>query len=91
MAVESSQDRLDLLSDFGVDATVDGVTVTGILDKEFRVVGNIESEYPVFECRSEDIPSIAHGQLVVYSGITYEVVGIEDDGEGLTALVLINQ
>jgi len=89
MAVESDNDRLQLLTDFGVDATINAATVRGILDREFKVVGDIESEYPVFECRSIDVSGVNHGDTLTYSGTNYEVVGKEDDGEGFTALILI--
>ncbi len=88
MTVESIQDRLDLLTDFGSDATIGVDTVKGILDREFRIVGGIESEYPVFECRSSDISGAGHGTNITIEAVTYQVVGVEDDGTGMTTLVL---
>lgn len=89
MAVETDVDRLSLLSDWGEDATVQGVTVRGILDQEFRDNGGIESLYPVFECRTSDVPAVQHGHSVIAGGDNFEVVGVEDDGEGFTLLILI--
>jgi hypothetical protein len=61
-----------------VAATVNGVTVHG----EFRAesaypLGDVvEATGPVFECRAASVPSIAHGQSVVVSGVTYKVRGL---------------
>lgn len=88
MTIESAQDRLDILTAFGEDATIGVSIVRGVFDKEYREVGGIESLYPVFDCRSSDVTAVTHGTAVTISTTTFEVVGIEDDGTGITSLVL---
>jgi len=96
MAVETEQDRLNILSDFGVIAEVAGEDVLGILDREFKDIGGIETYYPIFECRRSDAPSVTDGDTVVFkqedSGggepTTFHVVAIENDREGMQQLIL---
>lgn len=88
MAVESASDRLALLADFGTSVTTDTSTITGILDREYREVGGIESEYPVLDCRAEDVSGLSHGDEIIADSMTFEIVGIENDGTGMTLLVL---
>lgn len=88
MAVETEQDRLDILSDFGIIAEVAGVEVLGILDREFKDIGGIESYYPIFECRRSDAPTVAHGDTVKADGKDFHVVSVENDREGMQQLIL---
>ena len=90
MAIESAAERLSMLTIFGESATLAGSAVIGILDKEYRVVGDIESNYPVFECRSTDATGVVHGSTLVVGAESFVIVGVEDDGTGMTVLVLRN-
>ena len=89
MAIENDVDRLNILTAFGSDIVVAGSTVTGIVDKEYREVGGIESEYMVADCRSIDVSGVTHGASVVHGAINFEIVGVEDDNEGITTFVLM--
>ena len=92
MAVETESDRLTILSDFGVtaDIVIDSSVrkVLGILDREYKDIGGIESYYPIFECRSSDVLGVSHGVPVSVGNDLFHVVSIEDDREGMTQLIL---
>jgi hypothetical protein len=78
--------------DFGVAATYNGsATVNGIFDNGFSAIGNepgVEGSMPAFTCRAADIPSVAHGDTLVISAVTYTVVGVHPDGTGVVTLAL---
>jgi hypothetical protein len=88
MPVETDKDRLDILTDFGQTVTVGGKDVLAIFDREFKDVGGVESYYPIIECRRIDAPDVKHQDLVVIDGITFHVVGIENDHEGMQQLIM---
>ena len=88
MPVETDQDRLDILRDFGHVAKVAGRDVVGILDREFKDIGGVETYYPIFECRRSDAPSVKHGDTVIVDSETFHVVSIENDREGMQQLIL---
>ena len=99
MAVESAADRAEFVStdDFGVAATYNGsTTVNGIFDNEYleaiegALVG-VEASQPRFTCRTADVSSAAHGDTLAIAGVTYNVVGVEPDGTGMTTLELEDQ
>ncbi len=88
MPVETDEDRLNLLVDFGQMVTVDGQEILGIFDREFKDVGGVESYYPILECRRIDAPNVKHDDGVVIDGVTFHVVSIENDHEGMQQLIL---
>ena len=88
MTVETDNDRLNILSDFGVTAKVAGKDVLGILDREFKDIGGVETYYPIFECRRSDAPDVSHQDIVLVEGDTFHVVSIENDREGMQQLIL---
>ena len=100
MAVEGDSERGVFFStdDFGVSATYtpsggSAATVSGILDKDFALADlgggvGITSNDPRFICRTSDVASAAGGDTLVASGTTYTVRAVEDDGTGVTTLVL---
>lgn len=81
-------------SDFAVSATVGLATVQVIFDRPYRAVnpetGVVESTAPVATLTSADVETlpIDHGTEVEIGTETYQVVGIEPDGQGLTRLIL---
>lgn len=72
--------------------TVDGASKTGIFVGPFQqqnfATGAFETTAPLAVFVSSEVQAAAHGSTVVRGGETYYVVGIQPDGEGMTALVL---
>lgn len=101
MAVESAADRLAMLVDFGqpVTYTVQGgsaVTITGIFDAQFVEVdagGNVGIAYqqPRLMVRTSDVASATEGDSFVISDVTYLSRVVQDDGTGMTMIVLEKQ
>jgi hypothetical protein len=101
VAVESSDDRADFLntSDFGLAGTYtpDGgsaSTVNGIFDKPSSTIPldtgevDVDSNTPTFVCETSDVASAASGDTLTVSSVGYTVIGVQEDGQGMTNLVL---
>lgn len=100
MAVESADDRAIFFSvdDFGVAATYTpsgggAVTVNGIFDHEYFAADAggsvvVAIEQPRFLCRTADVASAAEGDALTVNATNYTVKVVEDDGTGITNLVL---
>ena len=103
MAVETADDRAIFVGvdDFGTAATYTlqgggSSTVNGIFDNEFVEVDagggfGVAMQQPRFQCRTADISSAAEGDTIVISSVTYTVRIVQDDGTGMTMLVLEKQ
>ena len=108
MGIESAEDLSDffLTDDFGVAAsyTPDGgsaSTVNVLFDNPFNSVPldtgerDVESNTPTALAISSDVASVAHGDAIVISGVTYAIVGVQKDSgsgyQGTTLLVLEEQ
>jgi hypothetical protein len=108
MGIESADDLSDffLTDDFGVAAsyTPDGgsaSTVNVLFDNPFNSVPldtgelDVETNTPTALAISSDVASVAHGDAIVISGITYSIVGVQKDSgsgyQGTTLLVLEQQ
>ena len=108
MGIESADDLSDffLTDDFGVAAsyTPDGgsaSTVNVLFDNPFNSVPldtgerDVESNTPTALAISSDVSSVAHGDAIVISGVTYAIVGVQKDSgsgyQGTTLLVLETQ
>jgi len=97
MPVESANDRLIMLNDFGVDAAYthagNTVTIKGILDNEFEEVelgGSVPFalQKPRFHCRTSDVSDAINGDSLVIEGITYYIRVVMPDGTGMTEIQL---
>lgn len=102
MTLETDADRLAMLDedDHGTTATYtpDGgsaSTINGIFDNEFfeavsEGVIAVEGSQPRFICRTIDAPIAGTGDTLVVpvGGTSYDVVGVEPDGTGMTTLLL---
>jgi hypothetical protein len=97
MPVETADDRLFMLQDFGFDVayTNNGNTTTikGILDNEFEEVelgGSVPFalQKPRLHCRTSDVVNAANGDTMVIEGVTYYVRVIMPDGTGMTEIQL---
>jgi hypothetical protein len=101
MPVETADDRLIMLSDFGVTATytpVGGVetSIVGIFDNAYEAVdagGNVPVALtqPHFTCRTADVPNAADGDALVVNATSYIVRVVMQDGTGISDLLLEKQ
>lgn len=100
MAVESATDRAVFvdIDDFGTAATYTpsgglAATVNGIFDNEFIEVDagggvGVALNQPRFHCRTADVSSATEGDAITISGVAYTVRIVQDDGTGMTVLIL---
>lgn len=100
MAVESATDRAVFvdIDDFGTAATYTpsgglAATVNGIFDNEFIEVDagggvGVALNQPRFHCRTADVSSAAEGDTITIGGVAYTVRIVQDDGTGMTVLIL---
>jgi hypothetical protein len=101
MAVETAADRLVMLTDFGqsVTYTVQGgspATITAIFDNQFIEVDSggtvgFAIQQPKLTCRTSDVVNCTEGDTFVVSGVTYLSRVVQDDGTGMTEIVLEKQ
>jgi len=100
MAVETADDRAIFVNvgDFGTAATYTpsgGVasTVNGIFDNDFIEVDTgggvgVALQQPRFHCRTADVSSASEGDALSVGGTSYTIRIVQDDGTGMTMLVL---
>lgn len=74
--------------DFAVSATIGTATVSGILDRQFVTVNDVDGYHPVFMCATADVSAVAKGAACAISGVNYIVVSNQPDGTGVTNIVL---
>jgi len=101
MAVETADDRLIMLTDFGqtVTYTVQGGSaknITAIFDNQFVEVDTggevgFAIQQPRLTCRTSDVSNCTEGDSFVISGTTYLSRIVQDDGTGMTIIVLEKQ
>lgn len=48
----------------------------------------VETTAPKVLCRTDDVPSVSHGDTVTVDSKAYKVIGISPDGTGITTLTL---
>ena len=98
--VETADDRLIMLSDFGVDATYtpgggSPVTIKTILLNDYYAVEtgsvSVEMNQPIAVIRTADAPSIAHDDTMVINAIVYKVKNIRPDGTGISEIQMEEQ
>lgn len=78
-------------AEFASPATLAGVAVTGIFDKDYidlDVGGSVAGSGPVFTLASGSVPANVAGAALVVGGVTYKVVEPMPDGTGVTMLRL---
>lgn len=94
-----SSDRTTFLSDndFAVEVTYtpdggDATTIEGIFDDEYKArdtaTGEVETTPPQIIVATRDVLNAAHGDTIIKSGVTYNIIGIHKDGTGMTTLIL---
>ena len=88
MPVESSDDRLALLADFGVDAEIGGRVIVGILDNQFEDANGMMVQVPVLTVRTADIEQYDRGENIYIEDTQYTIAEHHVDGLGLTNVIL---
>ena len=100
MAIEGDSERAVFFEtdDFGTAATYtpsggSSSTVNGIFDNDYALADplggvGVGSADPRFVCRTVDVATAANGDALVVNSVTYTVCNVEDDGTGVTTLVL---
>ena len=82
-------------------------TIKVILEDEFLAMGglsvDVEASQPIAYCKTSDVSNAGHGDTLAFAAqttksgtqfkgaVTYEVVGVQPDATGITALVLEQQ
>jgi hypothetical protein len=99
--VETAADRLAMLTDFGQRITYtrqggSAATITGMFDKDYAEVDDggmvgFAMQQPRLMVRTSDVASATEGDAFVVSGVSYLSRVIQDDGTGMTFIVLEKQ
>lgn len=78
--------------DFSVEATLNGKTIFCIFDNEYLSRDVIDeamaSKTPQALCKTTDVSDAAIGNIFSVSSVDWKIRGIEDDGTGVTRLIL---
>jgi hypothetical protein len=69
-------------------AEIDGVDVGVLFDSPFQEVNFIESSNPIAYVKTADITGVAVNSVVMNGATEYRVIGVEDDGAGVSKLEL---
>ena len=98
MAVEDDAMRLELLEDWGVSSTFTDTsassasTITALFKREYfeESAGEttVQSSQPGAVVRTTDVPNVVHGDTLAVSGVSYSIVEVSPDNEGMTQLRL---
>tara|TARA_R100001443_G_scaffold84007_1_gene90743 strand:+ start:41 stop:349 length:309 start_codon:yes stop_codon:yes gene_type:complete len=102
MALESASDLAGYFEtdSHGSSATItingSGSSINVILNKEYFAIDpgfgtEVEGTQPVATGRSSDMTNVEIGDTIQISSITYNIVSVQPDGTGVTALVLEQQ
>ena len=99
MAVESDEMRLEFLQDFGSSSctftdtsATSSSTITAMLKREYfeesAGEATVQSSSPVAVVRTPDVPNVAQDDTLAISGVTFTIVEVSPDNEGMTQLRL---
>ena len=99
MAVESEEMLLEFLQDFGSSSctftdtsATSSSTITALLKREYYEESageaTVQSSSPVAIVRTSDVPSVVHGDTLAIDSVTYSIVEVSPDNEGMTQLRL---
>ena len=86
--VESDDDRLAMLEDFGIDVEIAGREIVGILDNEFEDALGTMVTVPVLTVRTSDIENDNRGDTMYIDNTAYTIAEKQDDGQGITHVIL---
>jgi len=83
------QEDLSLFfTDFAQTAVIGGVSVQGIFESEYIEVGGVSTLVPAFTCPTASVANKSEGATVVVDGVNYRLIVKEQDGTGLSRLLL---
>jgi len=99
MAVETADDRLILLADFGVAATFTpagggaSTALTVIFDNAYEAVdvgggSTFAVTQPRVTARTADVSGATEGATLAIGGVTYTIRVVMPDGTGITEMML---
>lgn len=98
MPVETADDRLYMMQDFGVTVSYTylgggSTSFTGIFDNDYQAVDagggvSFAMQQPRVTCRTADVANADEGDTAVIEGVTYTVRVVMSDGTGITELTL---
>ncbi len=98
MALETNQDLENFFDTetHGITATVTingtGSSIKVIINKEyFAIPGesvDVTGFQPMVHCRTQDITGIDTDDTITVDGVTFNITEIQDDGTGVTVLIL---
>lgn len=98
MAVETADDRLILLADFGEAATFTPVggtasSITVIFDNAYEAVdvgggSTFAVTQPRVTARTADVSGATEGATLAIGGVTYTIRVVMPDGTGITEMML---
>lgn len=88
MSVESDDDRLAVLDDFGVEVVVNGKTFIAILDNEWEDSNGMSVQVPVLTARTIDFENEDRGDTVSIGNTDYTIAEQRPDGQGITYVIL---
>mgnify|MGYP003153971117 FL=1 len=98
MAVETDAMRSEFLADWGSTATYGDTSagstasVTAMLKREYyeETAGDatVQSSSPVAHVRTSDVSSVVQGDTLAIDSVTYTIVEVSPDNEGITQLRL---
>lgn len=86
-----AEDLAPFFEDMASDATLNGVAVRVLFDKDYQVQdlgGNVAASGPIATLPSASVPPLVTGMVLVHEAITYKVVEPMPDGTGITMLRL---
>lgn len=67
---------------------IDGTETGALFDNQFQETNFIESSNPLLYVKTADITDVAVNSVVMNGATEYRVIGVEDDGTGITKLEL---
>lgn len=93
MGIFREDDLPGFLTDFGETAILEGGSeITVIFDNEYSAATlferDVESSAPTAMGLSSDLENVVHDSTIEIREITYRVIGIQPDGQGMTTLIL---
>ena len=67
---------------------IDSETVGGFFDNQFQETNFVGSSNPVFIVKTADVAGVVVNSVVMNGATEYRVIGVENDGTGITHLEL---
>jgi hypothetical protein len=82
------EDIAPFLTDFGIAATVGGVSVRGIFDAAYADALGLSGTRPMLLVAAADVPAVAEGAAVTIGATSYTVESVRPDCAGMVQLFL---